>query len=265
MKNRRLGLSLTVLVAVSLGASAASSAPKAKKPSASSTVLYDAWYSVTLNGKVHYGAYHDRVERQGDRLFYKNQFWKNEEGYLNEEQLGAYAMDDENLTPLFFNFHSTYRSTETNVDGSVKDGSIFSVKATRSGKELPVIKRSVPRKLIFSVFFPAWLSRKASSLKQNQSVSFMTILEDGIENEFATLTGTVRLEAPNDASKKPKTKRVVVDYRGIRSFWYLDESGWPVRIEMPEQKTVIQKTTEAEAKTFLAPAGQPASGDSSGE
>jgi hypothetical protein len=235
---------LFLLLAAPALAAPAPPAPKDK-------ILHDAWYTVTVKPDVRYAYYNDRVELRGGRLFFQNKFWKQEEGYLNEEQIGAYAADDAELTPLFFNFHSTFRTTETTIDGNVKDGKSLTVKIRKGNTDLPIVKRSIPNKAILSLFFPLWLGKRLSQLKVGSPVTFTTILEDNIDVGFSPVNGTARLEKPDEFATKTKTSRLTVDYRDQRSFWYVEQSGMPVRIDMRDQKAVTDRVTPEAAKRFL--------------
>src|SRR3990167_407367 len=101
-------LLLVLTTALATSALAATSAPKDEK------VVWDAWYTVTLKDKTHYGYYNDKLEIRQGKLFGQNRYWKNEENFINEETLGVFAAA--NLTPLFFNFRRIYRSNETIID-----------------------------------------------------------------------------------------------------------------------------------------------------
>src|SRR5688572_7979786 len=112
-RNRLLAVPLLIALLLPPPASATTEARK---------VLWDHWYTMTLNKRTHYGYYNEKVEIRGDKIHFQNTLFKKEEGFINEEQLGTVATNDARLAPLYFNFHSTYRATETNIDGSTKDG-----------------------------------------------------------------------------------------------------------------------------------------------
>lgn len=256
--------SILLAAALATALSPAQAAPRkaAKAPTAAAQpkpaetqVIWDAWYTVTLSGSVHYAYYNDRIEKRQGRLFFQNRFWKQEEGFINEEQVGAYAEDNADLTPLFFNFHSTYRTTETQIDGTIENGARLTVKARRGGSDLPLVKRSIPKKLFLSVFFPVWLGRELSGLQPGKTRAFMTLMEDSLDAGFPTSHGSVRLEKPDEMAKKLGGKKLLVNYRDARSVWYVDDNGVPLRVEMPgRQNTVIEKVTAENAQSFLASA-----------
>lgn len=214
-------------------------------------VLSDSWFTVTVNKVTHYGYYNERFELTKGRLRFQQHFMKLEEGYMNEEQLGAFAENNDDLTPLFFNFHSTYRTTETLIDGSIQDGKALMVKIKKGNQELPLVKRSIPQKTFLSVFFPVWLAKNAHKLKSNQTISFKTILEDNLELGFAPVTGRIKLEKPDEFANKTQTKKILVDYRNMRSYWWVDQTGSYIRIEMPSQNTVVERVTKEKATQFL--------------
>jgi hypothetical protein len=233
----------------------ASPAPAATKATASSKTIWDAWYTVTVGKGSHYAYYNDRVESREGRLFFQNRFWKNEEGYVNEEQLGAFSEDSPELKPLFFNFHSTYRTTETTIDGTVQDGRQLTVKARKGGQELPLGKKSLPPGVILSAFFPVWLGQKLKTLKPDQSATFTGILEDGLESAFAPMPGRIRAAKPDAFATKNQVRKVTVNFRDMDSVWYVDERGIPARIEMPAMKAVVEKVSREKARKFLQTPG----------
>jgi hypothetical protein len=213
-------------------------------------VVWDYWYTVSVN-TVPAEYYNERVVLRDNKLQFFNHVWRKEEGFLNEEQLGAFAVADMELTPLFFNFRSTYRTSETVVDGNVKDGKTLVAKVRRDGQALPTVTKSISKNTFFSVFFPFWLSKELPTLKEGKSVSFSTILEDDVEHGFDSESGTVRLEPSDDLAKKTQTKKIAVDYRSVRSYWWVDVHGAPVRTEMPETKAVIERVAKDKAEAFL--------------
>jgi len=236
---------------------------KAKARAAASTVkspspqnaapLWDEWYIVTIAGKVHYGFYNERVELRGGgaQVFLKNEFWKQEEDYINREDLGVLAENDAKLTSMFFNFHSIYRTTETMIDGNVKDGKFLSVRIKRGGQDLPIVQRSVASTVFFSALFPYWLGRQLPTLKEGETRSFETIMEDNVELAFSPMEGQIKLEKPDEIARANGLKKVRVDSRGIRSWWWVTPQGYATRIEMPEQKIVVTRSQKEAAKKFL--------------
>ncbi len=236
---------LTLFIATaSLGAHAAAPAEK---------VLWDTWYTVTVANKVHYGYYNDKATLREGKVTFQNHFWKLEEGFINEERLGALADDTADLTPVFFNFKSSYRATETNIDGAVNPKThALNVRVLRGGKELPSIIKALPKGLFTSSLFPIWAARHLGQLKPGQAVPFLTLMEDGFEHGFETVNGTVRLEQPDDFARKTGTRKLTVKFQDRSSIWYLEASGCPVRIEMPGMHSVVERVSGDQAKQFLA-------------
>ena len=239
------------------------SAPKAALSPAKNTLQWEAWYTIEANGGVPYGYYSDRVEKTPDgRLHYENKTWKLEEGWINEESLGAFALNDANLTPLFFNFWSNYRSSETQVDGTITDGKQLSVRVKTANKELPIIKRSIPEKTSLSVLFPLWLGKAVEAgiqagQKTGTVKTFRTIFEDDFKDRFAPRSGSFRIEAADDFAAKTGPRKVRVESRDMPSIWYITEAGLPIRIVMPASKILVEKVDsreKAEAYIRSAPA-----------
>ncbi|MBC7691374.1 MAG: hypothetical protein H7222_06355 [Methylotenera sp.] len=214
-------------------------------------VLWDSWYIVTLQKKIPYAYYHDHAEIRQGRVVFQNHFWKNEEGYINEEQVGAFAQNDANLTPLFFNFHSTYRSTELMIDGNVQDGKILTVKVRRGDKDLPVIKKNLPTKVFFSSLFQVWIGKHLAGLKAGASLPFLTVLEDNLDLGFSAVHGRMTVDKPDAYAQKTGTTRLKVEHQDKNTVWYVEPNGNPIRIEMPEQHALVERVPESVAKKFL--------------
>jgi hypothetical protein len=215
-------------------------------------VIGDDWYIVHV-GKMKWGYYNEKVEKEDgtDRLRFQQHYWKLEEGFINEEHLGAISKDDPELTPVLFNFHANYRSSETSIDGSVQDSRVLVVKIKKAGNELPLIKKGIPRKVFFSVFFPYWLQQNMSKIRTGKSITFNTILEDNIDMGFSVVPGTAKMNAPDAIAKKNNFTKILVKYRGLESLWWVDSSGIIQRAEMPKQNVVVEKSSEKIAKRFL--------------
>ena len=219
-------------------------------------VGWDGWYTVTVLPATPYSYYNEKLATIGGKLHFKTQTWKQEEGYINEEQLGAFALDNESLTPLFYNFHSTYRANELTIDGTASEGrlKVRIKKVSEQDAEKPLIQRGLPSKAIFSSFFPIWVARQLA--KNAKSGSFYAILEDNESAGFAPVDGSYKTLEPDEFSKSSGSSRLEVKFGGNKSIWYVDSAGMTVRIELPAQHTRVDRVTEQQAKAFLKKEGQ---------
>jgi hypothetical protein len=214
-------------------------------------LLNDDWYIVHV-GNMKWGYYNEKVEKEeGDRLRFQQHYWKLEEGFINEEHLGALCKDDAELTPILFNFHANYRASETSIDGSVQEGRTLVVKIKKAGNDLPLVRKGLPKKAFFSVFFPYWIKLNMGKLKTGKSASFSTILEDNIDMGFSMVPGTAKMMAADAIAKKNNYTKIMIKYRGHDSLWWVDSSGTIQRAEMPKQNIVVEKTSDKIAKRFL--------------
>jgi hypothetical protein len=214
--------------------------PAAPTPSAKR--IWDAWYTIEANGGIPYGYYNDRLEKLPDgRLHYENRIWKLEEGWINEESLGAFVQDDEALTPLFFHFWSNYRSEEVQIDGTITAGKQLSVRVKQGSKELPLIQRSLPQPLLLSVFFPYYLGKQLSTLKKGIRKSFRILFEDDFSNRFAPDSGGFKVEDQDDFAKNSSTTKILIESRNQLSHWYVDSEGLPKRIVMMGSKIIVDR------------------------
>lgn len=252
----RFFLTIQILTAA-LGLTLSSTASASPKGPVSPSVetLWHEWYTITVStptGKrVPFGYYSDLAERTQGRIRFQNQMWKKEEGFINEESLGAFAQDDATLTPLFFNFRSAYRDTETVIDGTVQQNRKIGVRSRRGGQENPLIQVTLSQGAIFSSHFPVWLQRRLPTLRADRWEAFTTILEDSLEMRFKAVPGRVRLEKEDATAQRLKARRLTVHYRDQDSTWYVDAKGIPLRIEIPSQNAVVERVTEKQARSFL--------------
>lgn len=221
----------------------------AEKPNASK-LLWNSWYTMTVAGKTPFGYYNDRVEKRDGKIAYQNQLWKMEEGFINEERVVSFGKDDENVSPLLFNFLGTYRNTEISIDGTFT-GTNLTVKARKNKQNLPAMQTAVSSKAFLSTLFQAWIGKHLSGLKPGKRTAFITLFEDALDTRYSGINGAVTLEAGDDFSKKTSSHKLTVDLDGVKSTWYVLASGEAIRIEKPDQHLLIEKKTEAEARRFL--------------
>ncbi len=222
------------------------SAPAAQQSTA--TVLWDHWYTVNVEPNYHYAYYNERVERKKGRLHVQSRMWKQEEGFINEEQLGSFSEDGPELRPIFFNFHSAYRTNEVTIDANVS-GKALAVKIRQGTQDAPPIKRVIANKDIFSSFFPVWVGIQLKAGKSR--ASFHAVLEDNQELAFRAVPGNIRVEKPDEFSQKSGTTKLLVDHNGLKSVWYVENTGAATRIEMRSQHAIVEKVSEKQARAFL--------------
>jgi hypothetical protein len=249
---KKLSKILIALVILSAGGSAL--AAKETKTTASSPTDWNHWYTVTILPNTPYAYYHETLEKNQGRLHFKTEMWKREEGFINSEQLGVFSEDNALLTPLFYNFHANYRESELNIDGSVNQGRL-QVRIKRNQQDLPVITRGMPKNAFFSSMFPIWMSRKLqeapASTASSLNLSFLAILEDNQDAGFSAQSGRFKVATPDEFSKSTSTVPIQVDFNGQKSLWYLDKKGAPIRVEIPGQRTRIERVPEKQAQAFL--------------
>ena len=232
------------LLAISFAVSGAYAADSGK-------VIWDYWYTVSVK-KIPYEYYNEKVVFRDGKVQFFNTVWKKEEGFINEEQLGSFANADMDLTPLFYNYRETYRSTEVKIDGNIHGGNSLVVKVKKNDQSLPTVTKSIRAKTFLSLFFPLWLGKRLETMKENVTNSFLTLQEDNIDDGFDSVSGHVRLEKADDFAKKTATKKVAVDYKDdARSYWWVDKQGAALKIEMPDKDTVVERTTKEKAAAFL--------------
>jgi hypothetical protein len=229
--------------------------PKAESKS-TDKLLWDYWYTVTLENRIRYGYYNDRVEIKSGKIKLQHHFWKKEGSQLVREDLGGTSEDNDDVTPVFYNFHSSVGSDELNIDTTVSTeggASMLTAKVRKGVQDLAPVRRPVRNKFIFSEFFSVWLGRRLSKLKPGSPNAFISVLEDNLQLKFADVSGSVKLEPNDEFALRSKTKRVLVDQGGRMSIWYVEPDGTAVRILMPSDQILVERATAEDAKKFLGP------------
>lgn len=216
-------------------------------------ILWDSWYTVKVE-KIPYQIYQETVEVKDARIRSRQALTRVEEGHRNEEQLGTLSENNEALTPVLYNFRSTYRKTERQWDGTVTNG-VVSAKVKSEDGIKPALKRSMPKGAFFSSLFPLWLVKqeaKGGTLTQGKLTSFTALLEDTTDSNKLVEMGRAQKLALDELARSSGAKKYRVTFRGSEALWWILPSGKPLKIEITKSKTVIQSvSSEAEARTFL--------------
>jgi hypothetical protein len=220
------------------------------KADPSGQTLWSSWYTVKV-GKTPYQSYQETLERKNGKIKYLYQAKKREEGHLDEEQLGTLSEDLPTLRPVLYNFRSTYRKTEKTIDGTIADG-VITAKLRTATEQLNGRKRNLPKEAFFASLFPLWVNEKIKiqKPKPGKLIPFTTVVEDTIESGIVE-TGRATIEKEDAIAVKTQSQKLKVQFRGIEAFWWIASNGMPRRIEIPDQKTVIEAVSEETAKSFL--------------
>ncbi len=244
-----------LFIAIALAALVSSPARAESPPK----VLLEGWYTVSIgkdNPKtgmkaIRYGYYHDKASIEDGKVKYLNEYWKKEEGFINEEKLGTVSKNDDSLQPIFYNFRSKYRNAETNIDGLVEKGTQMTITVRKPGAQPTKRVRGLSQDTIFASQFPLWIGRRLSKMKPGKAVNFRVLLEDDQGKDFQPLNAKATLEPFDDFSRSSKTQKIKVDLDGQSTHWYVKPDGLPVRLLLPSAQIEVNLVSEKEAKNFL--------------
>jgi hypothetical protein len=212
---------------------------------------WDHWYTVKVNGKVPFAYYHEKTQTVSGRTHLELEIFKKEEGFLNQENLGLFAQNDEAVTPLFYNYRMTFKNSETILDGTLDSAQYLNIKIRKNGSELPVVKKHLPANVIFSYMFPIWVAKRLPTLTPNHYVGFQAINEEQIEQQFPIVSGKLMLEPEDAFAKSHKAKKVSMIYEDMPSVWWLAKDGSAIRIVRGENQLVIDQVSKEQAHKFL--------------
>jgi hypothetical protein len=241
--NPRQKLIPWVAIAALLICIPAGSAPQKPK------VLWDRWYTLTIDPKIRYGYYNEKAESRGDTLFLQTQIWKKEEDFINQEQMGILSKAD--LTPMAYNFRSTFRSSEATLDGTIDEQRVLNVKSKNTNKQDQSLKKQLPQNVIFSSAFPLWIGKNIERLKPKAPISFQAFLEDSPQEDFRVESGVVIRQEPDALAKSMKLARLSVRFRNQDSTWWVRENGDAHQIHLPGQKLWIKEVPKDVALKYL--------------
>jgi len=113
------------------------------------------------------------------------------------------------------------------------------------------VKKTLPKNTIFSSMFPAWLYKNISTLRPNQPVSILALIEDKYTTGFPESAARIMLMDPDKTALASKTKKISIVFNDLESTWWVYDDGSIFKILMPLQKALIEKSTEKDAKQFL--------------
>jgi len=129
---------------------------------------------------------------------------------------------------------------------------MLSVRVKQHDRELPQIRRSFQRTVTLSSLFPLMLARKIDSLTPGKVWSFSVIYEDDVNRTFSSETGLVFRMEDDAFAKATGTRKVRVEIRSSSGFWYLDSSGYAVRIQTGGTDAILDRVKDEQtAKAAL--------------
>jgi hypothetical protein len=214
-------------------------------------ILWNEWYTITLNHKIKYAIYNEKVTEENNRYHIQMALTKKEEGFLNFETSAAYVAKSKSLTPILFSFVSQYRDSLTSIDGTVKEPGNWSIKVTRGGSSTTPIVRRLENDEILSVSFPLWIHLMETYLKNGQFIGFSALQEDSITDQFKAERGQVVKQEQDAFAKTTGTRLFLVRFQNLDAKWWLNASGPVEKIEISSRGLVTNRTTESGAHKFL--------------
>lgn len=212
---------------------------------------WDTWYIVTVNGNVPYAYYNEKFEMKEGRIHLQMRIWKKEEGFINEENIGAFSKSGAELQPLLYTYQQKYKAVETTIDASFNDKGQLTLNIREPGKAPNPVQKQIPPKTILSYMFPLWLAQKLPSLQEGKIVSFLALAEDRIKEGFPVSVGQIILQKNDEIANKTKTRKIKVTFDDASSFWWVDSAGQAVAIDTPARKVLVQRVPQQKAEGFL--------------
>ncbi|MCM0605314.1 MAG: hypothetical protein KA715_04430 [Xanthomonadaceae bacterium] len=214
-------------------------------------ILWDSWYTIKVYDNVPFSYYNETVEDRGEQIHFQQKMWKKEKDSIIEEHIGLLAKNNEELTPILFNFfRSNGPSSETIIDGTLNEKNSLHIKM-REAANIKTWNRQLPKETFLATFFPVWIAKNWAKFKVGKKMNFKAIVEDSYVTDFPISPGWVRLEKEDKFSKANKTQKFTVHFRDASSYWWVKPSGQMIQMEMPEQNALVESTTETKAKEFL--------------
>lgn len=245
MKNLKFNMTLTLIF--TLANLSTSALPQEKE-----VLLFEEWYQIIINKKDKIAYYSDRVSKVGKHIRFKHSLWKNEEGYMNREELSSFSEDNKELTPAFFNLFEKYRESETTTDGTFQNSNTIHITVKKLGEKPNKIEKNTRKNSIFSLFFPLWIAKNMDSMKGSTAHSVNVFVEDGKTSPSRQESATATLVPQDDFAKKTDSHKFIIKFLGQESTWWLKKNGMLEKIEMPAKNAEVIRVNATEAqKTFI--------------
>ena len=221
--------------------------------SSHAAILWDNWYTVSAQNTPH-SYYNEKAEITGERAKIQVNTWIKDGRRIRSENLGATAKNTDSLDPIFYNFRTQQEGEEKVIDGSVDGkGKVFSVKSRTGIHQSKPLKAQMIPNLILASFFPMWIHKNYKRITGVQPKEFQVILEDQVDGEVPVVTGTAYEMRADEFAESTKTRKLRVVFNKTVNYWWVTPKGDALRIEIPSDGRVVQKTTKEKAESFLNP------------
>lgn len=228
------------LLLAALPASAAAPANK---------TLWKEWYVYSVAG-VNQGYFEEVMEsRPADKQLALTQKWVENDSGKHETYIGSVAADNAKLTPVAFFSERKGPASEYKIDGRAKNGQLsmnFTQMKPKAAKDKKTIGLSAS--LILSNFVPTLLARSDAG---KGVISFNAIVEDARDGKFDSRSGKAEIHGVKKEIKGLSCRRADVEFNGIVGEWWFTQEGKLCAVIMPESKSKLEISTEAEAKKSL--------------
>lgn len=206
--------------------------------------LTDYWFVMSV-GKTPWGYFHERFSEKDDRLFYRYEMTKKENGKIYQESLGAIAT--KSLVPVAFNLNKKGEEVLESYSGSYQDQGdvgLFTVQLT--GMRQKNLKRHVRKGVILEAFFPMWVKKNWDRIKKGFRDNVSIFTEDADSGEYQVKTATLDFLSDEKISNAA-CKKIKVAFDNRKSEWCIAQDGGLVEMTMKEADLIVRRTTDAQA------------------
>lgn len=216
---------------------------------AGDTTLNDAWYTMQ-SGSTPWGYYHEVIQLNKGRYFYRYDMTKNEGGHLYSENIGGVAEED--LTPVAFNLNKGGDGAAQSFNGTYKaqdGGGVFNV--IFKGSVERTLTRHVGKGVILEVFFPVWLHKHFEELKSGFRSSVTIFTESPDTADYVTKVARFQFVEERKAGKD-SCKAIKVELDSKISTWCVTKSGALVDMVVGNNEVLVKRVaSQSDAKAFL--------------
>ena len=216
---------------------------------ASSATLNDSWY-VMQAGSSPWGYFHEVIQFNDGRYFYRYDMTKRENAAVYNENIGAVA--EQNLTPVAFNLNKSGGDTSQSYSGTYKLGDnagVFTVQY--KGAIEKTYKRNVAKNTILEVFFPVWIKDHWNELKPGYRSSISIFTEDPETTDYRSKTARFEISKERSAGSQA-CKEIKVELDNRKSVWCVTKNAALVDMIVGNNEVQVRRVeNEKAAKSFL--------------
>ena len=209
---------------------------------------WSLWFIVKRGQNEPFAFFHERVETisKKNQIKMNVDIKKKEEGYINKESFVGLSKANQNLTPISFQFKSTYRSHSYQMEANIQDQDIKA--SIIEGDQPPQsIESFIHKQTVLSSFFPLWVRHHFSALKEGKKLALSVMKIQPFKSDLNLLDAIVKKLKPDALAKKKNALKIQVKFNSEKSIWWVKKNGHTLKVKKTNPKIIIQQVPKSKA------------------